>query len=193
MQSAPPTMLDPVESLNSVVSSIQDQVVAGNLTITVDNEVLQPSPETFYVDPNPTISCDRGHVPREDICRKLAQYWSSNIRQLLFVIIWYSGGFRGGGGHSRLVPPLLKKILKMPPLLKPKKKKKKKKKKKCLIPPGYTPVTTYPPPTDVDGAPEKKCRSPPPPPPPRLSAFLGLARVSRLAEKNSMLCPPPPF
>ena len=67
----------------------------------------------------------------------------------------------------------------------------KKKKKRCLILPGYTPVATYPPPPppDVDGAPKKKVSESPP----RLSAFLGLARVSRLAavrKKNSMLCPP---
>ena len=70
VQSAPPVLDDPIESLNMVVSSIQHQVQAGNLTVTAENEVLLPSAETFLVAPNPTVSCDRGHVPREDKCRE---------------------------------------------------------------------------------------------------------------------------
>ena len=99
-----------------------------------------------------------------------------------------SGGFRGGTAGSCPPPPLLKHFsihaplfVHVPPLLKPKKKKKK---KKCLIPPGYTPVATYPPPP-----PRRRWRSGKksvgvPPPPSRLSAFLGLARVSRLAAHS---------
>ena len=100
-----------------------------------------------------------------------------------------------------------------PPLLKPKKKKKKKKKKKVVwFRPAIPRLLLTPP--DVDGAPEKKkkklsdsarlypgCYLPPwrrwrsgkksvgvPPPPPRLSAFLGLARVSRLAAVRKNRC-----
>ena len=53
-----------------------------------------------------------------------------------------------------------------------------------LIPPAYTPVATCAT-LDVDGAPEKKVSESAP----LLSAFLGLARVSRLAAV--CLCLPP--
>ena len=74
-----------------------------------------------------------------------------------------------------------------PPLLKPKKKKK----KRCLIRPGYTPVATPPPPPRRRWRSRKKKVSESPPPP-RLSAFLGLARVSRLAavRKQQYVVPP---
>ena len=129
-------------------------------------------------------------------CRRCIPNGNTNSTGLWIYVTVFSGGFRGGG-HSRPVPPLLKQfsinaplfVHVPPPLLKPKKKKKKKKKKVSdsawLYPGCY-----FPPPPDVDGAPKKKVLESPPPP--RLSAFLGLARVSRLAavRKKQYVMPP---
>ena len=65
-----PTLLNPMESLDMVISSMRDQVLAGNLTITLDNEVIRPAPDTFFVEPDYTVSCDRGYVQRDESCRK---------------------------------------------------------------------------------------------------------------------------
>ena len=97
-----------------------------------------------------------------------------------------------GGAHPACAPLLLRPFCTIAPpplfvhgpLLKPKKKKKKKK-KKCV---------GYPPPTPFGTCAWSECRSPPRPPPPRLSAFLGLARLSTLValRKKSVGVPPPP-
>ena len=70
-------------------------------------------------------------------------------------------------------------------------KKKKKKKKGVWFRPAIPWLLLTPPPPDVDGAPKKKVLESPPP---RLSAFLGLARVSRLAAVlKKTVCYAPPF